>query len=477
MTAVHAPTATLSSRILRWLLPAVAVVMLVCLGLLLLTVRHAIDAALEHDEQARIEALLALIEVEPDGTVEVEAESWVTGGGAAPDVVFAVVREDDDRTLVRSTALDDDSAARLVGAPMGSQIDMGGRAHHVRITQFVARREEEAPGGAQGIACRLYTALDRSGYDARFEQIARTASAIVGLGLLLLLVVVPWIVRTGLGPLERLAEQLRRQHDRALTTLDAGGSREVSEVATAFNELAGRVEVSRERERRFVADAAHELRTPLAELRMIAEVGGDDPDLSEPRRRDYAELLAITERVTGLVEALLLLARSDARALTAACEEVDVTAVVRDAWPSAHEVAASRGVATHLHLDPVRSTCDAALLRVVVTNLLDNAARYGAAHGRVSVALRAQAHGFDLRVENVVADFDASDLEHMFDRFWRRDDARADGHAGLGLALARDAATTMGMTLDAELVEGAEQGGHRVLRMTLRGASTKSAAP
>ncbi|MEU4561139.1 ATP-binding protein [Actinoplanes sp. NPDC023936] len=209
---------------------------------------------------------------------------------------------------------------------------------------------------------------------------------------------------------------------------------EVHRLAVTLNDMLHRLDASRARQRAFVADAAHELRSPLTNMRTELEVAQHLPDDTDwPALTD--DLLADVQRLSRLVDDLLLLARQDdgsTRALTARVEEVDLAQF-------AGEVAARFPGVDYLDPGeplPVRAEPDA--LARVLANLLDNAVR----HKRDRVTVTAAADGPDrlLVVTDDGPGIPAADRERVFQRFARLDDARARdaGGSGLGLAIVRE---------------------------------------
>jgi len=191
--------------------------------------------------------------------------------------------------------------------------------------------------------------------------------------------------------------------------------------------------------RRFMADAAHELRTPVAVLRARAEV-------ALQRERDpaaYGEALQAVgveaERIGGIVDDLLTLARADAGERPVARERLYLDDVALDAVESARVLAERRGVELIVReFEEAGVEADPVLLRQLVLILLDNAVKFTAPGGRVTLDVRSDGGRGVLAVEDTGVGISADDLPKVFDRFYRGDSARAQaGGAGLGLSIAR----------------------------------------
>jgi signal transduction histidine kinase len=206
-----------------------------------------------------------------------------------------------------------------------------------------------------------------------------------------------------------------------------------------------------ERQQAFIADASHELRTPLAVIRANAEfVQSEQPDSEEA-----SEILAETDRLTSLVDSLLALARGQAP--TAPEVPLDFGALVADSAQAMQPLAGDRKVALEVAATPgleVRGDPDQ--LRRLMVILVDNALRYTPEGGRVEV----DAHGSNgtavVAVRDTGIGMDRDALEHVFERFYRADDARtrASGGAGLGLSIAEQLVHAHGGRISAESAPG-----------------------
>lgn len=273
---------------------------------------------------------------------------------------------------------------------------------------------------------------------------------VLGLGATALLV--SRVLRRGLQPLALLGEQAARINADSLTTRFAVGDMpaELTPIASRLNELLARLEISFERERRFSADLAHELRTPLAELRSLAECA-----LKWPESRDQAtdaEVLAAATQMQAIVTSLLALARAEQQQLVAQTVPVSLAELAQETWQSHSPSAAQRGVSIAWNLSPVTAAVDPVLLRSILSNLFENAADYATPGSTIEVSLQQVGGQASLRVANAVENLSADDVAKLFDRFWRKEEARSGGrHFGLGLSLARMFAQAMGWALTVEL--------------------------
>lgn len=252
---------------------------------------------------------------------------------------------------------------------------------------------------------------------------------------------VTWLVtRRALRPVEGIRREMSAitaSQDLARRVPEPGTHDEVARLARTTNETLAALETSVERQRRFVADASHELRSPIASLRTQLEVGAAHPELL-----DVDGAVADTVRLQELAAGLLLLARLDAGERPGEAR-VDLAAL---AGEELSQRPAGR-VAVRTRLEPVEVAGSRSQLARVVGNLLDNAQRH--ARSRVDIAVRAEGPWAVVEVGDDGAGVPEAERERIFERFVRLDDARArdDGGAGLGLAIARDVAVRHGGAL------------------------------
>lgn len=261
--------------------------------------------------------------------------------------------------------------------------------------------------------------------------------------LLVVVAMVTWLVtRRALRPVEAIRRQLAEIVDGDLSRRvpEPGSRDEIGRLASTTNATLAALEESTERQRRFIADAAHELRSPIASLRTQLEVAQAHPELLE-----LDGLIGDTIRLEHLAADLLLLARLDAGEQPRA-DRVDLTALVREELE--HRVRDRVGVRIETPEQPVTVTGSRTQLARVLGNLVDNAQRHAASLVRVAVD-----RDVDGRVVLSVTDdgpgVPPADRDRIFQRFVRLDDARSrdEGGAGLGLAIVRDVVQRHGGTI------------------------------
>jgi two-component system, OmpR family, sensor histidine kinase MprB len=261
------------------------------------------------------------------------------------------------------------------------------------------------------------------------------------------------VARTGLLPVQRLteaAETVARTSE--LRPIPVTGDDELGRLTQSFNAMLVALAESRERQRRLVADAGHELRTPLTSLRtnldlLVASAAPGARRLADSDRAEiYADVRAQVEELTTLVGDLVELARDDAPQVVHS--PVELTDVIDRALDRARRRAP--GMAFEVHTVQWPMLGDANALERAVLNLLDNAAKWSPPGGTVRLVLRPVGDGTVLlQVSDAGPGIADADLPHVFDRFYRSDDARTMPGSGLGLAIVKQVAERHGGTVTA----------------------------
>ncbi len=232
---------------------------------------------------------------------------------------------------------------------------------------------------------------------------------------------------------------------------------EIGTVSMAFNEMAENLEATRQREREFLMSVGHDLRTPLTTIRGYAEALDSGEIAGEDTARVAAVLHAQTDRLTRLVEDVMLLGRIEAREFTLRPEEIDVAAhlggVVDTFRRRADEIGvtldfASRGDAS--------GTVDPDRLDQVCSNLVENALRYTPEHGVVTISADTGGNSLLLEVADSGPGIDPADADRVFDRLYvaqRYHPVRPEG-SGLGLTIVRELVDAMGGTVSVDSAPG-----------------------
>ena len=244
-----------------------------------------------------------------------------------------------------------------------------------------------------------------------------------------------------LAPLRHVVDETRAidPHDLSGRATAPTGVVEVTELSEALNRLLERVERSHRALEGFTADVSHELRTPLTHLRAQVQWSLDDRRSSEDQREALAVIARETDRMTRMVEDLLLIARGENRQLPVERRQFDLAEVIREVEEIASAMAADRGLRVHAEIDDsFLAIGDPGRTREILLNLASNAVRY-TSDGSVIFSCEHGAGMVGVAVRDTGCGIEPEHWSRVFDRFYRvdRSRSRAHGGAGLGLTVAR----------------------------------------
>ena len=295
----------------------------------------------------------------------------------------------------------------------------------------------EAAGSASGIvAVDIYLGArtDQGNFDEVSREAVLGAAGLIALALL----GTAWIARRVSRPVQRLTmASFLLAGGNLDVRVSTSGRDELAQLSASFNAMAEAVQRSEERQRRLIADVAHEMRTPLSNLRGYLE--GLSDGVVEPSRDLFASLHEETLLQGRILDDLQVLALAESGELGYDRTPLDLAELVSTACTAHRAVAAERDVALTVEAtDGVWVAADPDRIRQVLGNLLSNAIRYTDAGGNVLVRVRATGAEALLTVQDTGMGMTPYDMARVFDRFWRADPARqrATGGSGLGLTIA-----------------------------------------
>jgi signal transduction histidine kinase len=450
-----------------------AVLLLTGFGVMLVAragLRAQLDAALV----ARARTFAALV-VEEDGGLEFEYD-----GSIRESDLGAMVRIscEGGRVLAQSPGWPEDAA---LPSPSASPVAVGFRVGE-RVLRAVslagaASRDPESldqhdDSGEMSGRSIIVEVIGATQTVRRAESALLTALILGGVFAAGATVLAVWFgIRRGLRPVGGLCDELNAMDARSATLGSAPGDypEELRPIVVSLDHLLGRLREAMARERRFTDGAAHELRTPIAELRTIAEVAERWPE-PERQRRAIGEARSVAEETEALLESLLAAARGGAAFASHRSEPVDLLPIVDAAVERSKESFERRGVACEVGGDAAAAWTGArGAVLALIRNLVDNAAEYTPDGGSIRVRVTEGEAGAVLEVENGPVTLGAADAEKIFEPFWRQDEAREDRvHRGLGLAIVASLAESLG------LVHGCEVTSDRRLRVRIGPASWSS---
>ncbi|MEP0847083.1 MAG: sensor histidine kinase N-terminal domain-containing protein [Phycisphaerae bacterium] len=411
---------------------------------------------------ARARTLAALVE-QDEGLIEMELPPELEAGAqpeAGPE--YFELQDSDGRVVRRSKSLSQGEAASPLLPPAADAAVAwtmpGGGAARAAGVRFVPRSDDStgdpespAPAAMMLVVARGTAALDRLLARLRWSVVGVAAAVSAAAACVLL-----WVVHRGLSPVRVIARQIEGVQPEKLTArIDMRRApRELAPLVQKLNDLLARLESAFERERAFAADAAHELRTPIAGLRASLEVALTRPRPAAELRAAIEDGLQSTRRMQGLVEALLALARLEAGHVSLRPESFDLAELLRHCGDGLVDTARRRRVEVSWSVPGcLLIRADRVRLAQVLGNLLDNAVSHADEGGWVEVAAERRPGAVAVSIANAASGLAAEELPRMFDRFWRGDASRHDAgtHFGLGLPLARRLVAVLGGEISTEL--------------------------
>jgi len=323
--------------------------------------------------------------------------------------------------------------ARLDLGPGPRTVELPGLGRPYRAVRLAL----EPPGEP---ACPLDLALSLGATRSTLAQFDRRVAA-GGLAFLALAVAGGLgLSRQALRPVARSIAAARRLNPADLSARLplAGSGDELDQLAGTVNDLLDRLAAYHDQAARFTADASHELRSPLAAMRAAVEVALQQPRTAAEYRDVLGAMGERCDRLTALVNGLLLLARADAGQVELRWEPVDLATLAEEVAELFRPLAEERGVALTADAPmPMPATGDASRLRQLATNLVDNAIKFTEPGGAVTIRGRREGDRLTLEVSDTGAGIPADRLPYIFDRFYQADPARRSGGGGLGLSICR----------------------------------------
>ncbi len=426
---------SLQGRLLALVLGAVTLTWLVAVALTTLDTRHELDELLD-GHLAQAAAMLVVQQARADHDDDDDhAVDAPTLHKYAPKVAFQVWHE--GQLSMRSS-----------NAPLQPMDPPGKRFHAGFRTLDIdgrAWRVFAAYGAEHHV--QVYVGEQLASRSAILLAVLRGLGLTLGLSLPLLALAAWWAVRSGTAPLRRLGPLLAQRRPDDLQPVDLPQPpSELEPLLAALNGLFARIATLLESERRFTADAAHELRTPIAAIRTQAQVALGEAD-DGLRAHALQATLAGCDRATRLVEQLLMLARLEADD-GAGRSTLDLTALCRRVAAEVAPQALDKDQAYEVDAEPgAQVQGNETLLGVLVRNLLDNAVRYSPRSAAVRLQLRRVDGLLELRVEDGGPGLSAADQARLGERFFRVLGQDAPG-SGLGWSIVRRIAAVHGATLE-----------------------------
>ncbi len=436
-------------------------------ALIYLSARAQLTAEFDRTLLAHARMVAGVVKNDGEGGVEFNAaETGADDFADGPNATYFEIWRGDGSLIARSGSLHGQNLRReplTAGQPSYRNVPLapGDPGRAVLMTFTPAPEEDDERAKHKGRASKaapdgtIVLARSRRDLDSTLRVFASSlllAAAALAIGTA---IAVAATVRRGLRPLHRLGREADAIGAAASLNHRFSSARlpkELQPIGDRLNKLLERLEDTCARERRFTSDVAHELRTPIAELRSLAEVALKWPDNGNAEQ-NYRDTLGAATRMQSLVNSLLAIARCEAGVETSNASPVLLDEIVQDAWKPRAAAASARQLRADWDIRPgavIRS--DRVMLEALIDNLVSNAVDYTPPGGRIAFRLSTDPAGTTLAITNTCRGLEAVDLPHLAEPFWRKDAARTGGlHCGLGLALVAAYARAIGAKLDLKL--------------------------
>lgn len=416
------------------------------------TARNLLTAQFDTTLAAKAQALITAAEID-DEEFEIDFDVQAFAGfGLQSSEDYYEVWFADGRALQRSPSLKlqdlaTTAPAHLSQQPVFAEITLpDGRPGRALWQTFVPADDERHAYGT----LRLAVASESVSLQHTLGTLALVLIVTGAVGLVATLLLLHLALGRGLRPLNDLAARVQGLRvDRPGQRLETAPlPQEVRAVGEKINDLLERVHSSLARERRFSSHAAHEMRTPLAELKAMTELMVRWPEEGTPER--WAEMLTIVDEMEGLLGKLSLLSRADAGGQSVITEPVNLSQSVATAVERFQAAAQARGIEiqTDIAATAAPFQTDPVLWQTILNNLIGNAVNHAPNGARIHV----QAAPGYLAVTNPAPELAPEDVDFLFDRFWRKNTGRKNGdHSGLGLSIVTACSSLIGATCQASL--------------------------
>jgi two-component system, OmpR family, heavy metal sensor histidine kinase CusS len=441
MSSKPAEPRSIASQLVLLFTPAAALVLGCGLAILyFIVVRHALeeDRAVLQDKVFAIRA-----DLKRSGGPEALGHQLKTVRAGEKSIYWVRIIDPAGRIVAETPAMKRSLPPELFGGgEVSRQSEWGPKDYRSSGRLFSLVSAEEKIDGQRYI---IQVAQDRSEDESFTLQFGFLVAGVLLAGIIASVLIAVTVAKRGLQPLAAMTQSLQRVgphrlHERVPPT---EWPRELQPVAVAFDDMLDRLESSFTRLSQFSADLAHELRTPLANIRGEAEVALTRPRSPNEYQAVIESSVAECARLSGIIDNLLFLARAEAA-------ESQVHRSTFDGGAAIEKIATyNETIAAERHLD-IRCEgqgqvfADPVLFGRAVSNLVDNAVRFTAEGGRITISLTTNAEGAEIVVTDNGCGIAPEHIPRVFDRFYRVDSSRSTEGTGLGLALVKSIADLHG---------------------------------
>ena len=458
----------LRARITAWYFAVLVVTFALFAWISDLGFRHSIETTVNNASRANLESVQRiLVRVAPKGMEEVKEELNELGGVWA-DAALLEVADADGRMIFQSERFK--KPYRTLPPVSKSEITfLTTNLDHLQ--HRIAMRAVEVDGHT----FHVRVAVPTEPFDQALDRFRLILQETLPFLVVLASLAGYWLSGRALAPVNAIIATARGVGVQNLSGRLAvpPANDELRGLSETLNAMLARIEASVKRLTQFTADASHDLRTPVALIRTSAELALRRPRTDDEYRETLSRILATSEETTHLIENLLTLARADAGATELHFTDIDLVPHLEKLAEEAGILAAGKGiqVSSELAAGPVRVSADPAAIERLLLIVIENAIKYTPSGGKIDVILSNGAGNARIEIRDSGIGISDKDLPHIFERFYRADQARSreTGGSGLGLAIARWIVDLHGGSIEAQ----STLGNGSVIRITLPSAANR----
>jgi heavy metal sensor kinase len=448
LSKILRPPGTLAFRLTLWYAAIFTISTLVAFGAFYLAISTVISKNRDRDLMGDVQEYAAMLATK--GIDEVKAE-----------MAWDALSDGQEHTFLRLLSLDgkelaatDMSAWRNVGTGNLALEKLKSGGDYVLETLDLPEQEFKARTVYGSIGPNLVLQIGESlEEDAEFLALHRTVFMPIMAVMVIIAAIIGWLMArralTGVEEVSQTAMEISKGMLEKRVPFKARGE-EIERLATTFNHMLDRINHLIKGMREMSDNIAHDLRSPLARIRGVAEMALITSHTEEEHKAMAGSMLEECDRLLGMINAMLDIAEAESGAGEVTLEEVDLVRVIRRACELFQAIAEENSVTIAADIP---KDClvygEARKLQRMVANLLDNALKFTPPQGSVTVSLKADNGQITLSVSDTGIGISEDDLPHIFKRFYRCDDSRAQRGTGLGLSLVKAIAVSLGGKVNA----------------------------
>jgi heavy metal sensor kinase len=427
---------SIKARIVLFYLVILLITLSVMGAILYFSLSRIVYAAIDSSLLSRAKALATLIH-EDDHETEFKFSDDVMWEYSSPNSSnFFQIRRVDGTTIEKSASMEDSELPyHPVAGPANFQTILL-RGHMVRQIDFPIRKEGENGKNGHGIVIQCAEAMG--------DKIAllHTFGLVLAVSVLLVMTLSAsggfFIAKKALKPIKNISEAIDRISETNLSERieDKNIPDELKKIAASFNRVFGSLEMAFNRQRQFVADASHELKTPLSVIISHGEVTLRRERGSSEYRTAISAILEASGLMSLIIGKLMTLARFSSDQLTLQREEISLNGMIEKSLKLLRPLAEKKGIVIYLTADEVYVVYgDGDALLEAFVNILDNAIKYNVPGGRIDISVRREEEAVITDIRDTGIGIPEGDLAKVFDRFYRVDPSRSRKSGGVGLGL------------------------------------------